>query len=62
MVQSAINVAADFYVLCLPIAEVCKLHLKFRQKIGVIAIFMAGLLYVIPIDLSWNTSGTNYSR
>ncbi|SLM38665.1 hypothetical protein LPUS_08954 [Lasallia pustulata] len=44
VVQSAINVAADFYVLCLPIAEVCKLHLKFRQKIGVIAIFMAGLL------------------
>lgn len=47
VVQGAVNVAADFYVLCLPIAEVCKLHLGVRQKIGVIAIFMAGLLYVI---------------
>lgn len=46
VVQGAVNVAADFYVLCLPIAKVCKLQLGFRQKIGVIAIFMAGLLYV----------------
>lgn len=46
VVQGAVNVVADFYVLCLPIAKVCKLQLGFRQKIGVIAIFMAGLLYV----------------
>lgn len=47
VVQGVVNVAADFYILCLPIAKVCKLQLGLRQKIGVIAIFMAGLLYVM---------------
>lgn len=51
LVTSAINVASDFMILLLPIACVLKLKLMTRtKKLGVLAIFAAGSLYVlIPI-------------
>lgn len=43
IVQGAVNVATDFYVLALPIARVVKLQIPFRRKIGLCAIFLTGL-------------------
>ena len=43
VVSGIINVMTDFYVLILPIAMVWSLQLTTRRKIGVIAIFLAGL-------------------
>ena len=43
-VQGSVNVASDFYILCLPIPGVWQLQLPTRKKIGVLAIFMTGLL------------------
>jgi len=44
LVQGSINVATDFYVLCLPVARVSKLQLPLRRKVGVVGIFLTGLL------------------
>jgi hypothetical protein len=42
--QGAVNIASDFYILCLPMPVVWKLQLPQRKKIGVLSIFMTGLL------------------
>ena len=42
--QGAVGVATDFFIFCLPIPVVWKLQLPLRKKIGVLAIFMTGLL------------------
>lgn len=46
-VQGTINVATDFYILALPVIMVTQLQLTFRRKLGVIAVFMTGLVSVI---------------
>lgn len=38
------NLFTDFYILLLPISGVIRLQLPKRRKIGVILIFMTGLL------------------
>ncbi len=43
-VQAALNVATDFYVLLLPLLVVRQLKLPRKRKVGVIAVFMTGLL------------------
>lgn len=43
-VQGAINVITDFYILALPTVMVWQLQLTFRRKLGVIAVFMTGLV------------------
>lgn len=40
----AFNVFSDVYILCLPIMAVSKLQLPTRKKIGVIMIFLSGIL------------------
>ena len=42
--QGSVGVATDFFIFCLPIPVVWKLQLPLRKKIGVLAIFMTGLL------------------
>ena len=42
--QGAFSVVSDFYIFCLPIPGVWKLQLPPRKKVGVLAIFMTGLL------------------
>lgn len=42
--QSVAGVAIDFFIFCLPIPVVWKLQLPPRRKIGVLAVFMSGLL------------------
>jgi len=44
IVSGVINVLTDFYVLILPVATVWSLQLTSRQKIGIIGIFLTGLL------------------
>lgn len=42
--QSVAGVTIDLMIFCLPIPVVWKLQLPLRKKIGVLAIFMTGLL------------------
>ena len=42
--QGAVGVATDFFIFCLPIPVVWKLQLPLKKKIGVLTIFMTGLL------------------
>ena len=44
---SVFNVALDFWILVLPLSIVWTLQLSRRRKIGLIAIFLLGVLYVI---------------
>ena len=44
IVQGVVGVASDFVIFCLPIPVVWKLQLPWSKKIGVLAIFMTGLL------------------
>ena len=46
VVQGVLNVCLDFYILYLPIPMVWKLQLGLQRKIGVMAIFMTGFMYV----------------
>lgn len=45
--QGAVNVVSDFCILIIPIPGVLKLHLPPAKKVGVLAIFMTGLLACI---------------
>lgn len=42
--QGSFNVTSDFYILFLPILGVWQLQLPLQKRIGICAIFMAGLL------------------
>lgn len=42
--QSCINLVLDLYILILPIVAVAKLQMAPRRKIGIILIFLTGLL------------------
>lgn len=44
VVQGALNMFLDFYILYLPIPMVWKLQMGQKRKIGVMAIFMTGLM------------------
>ena len=40
-----INIVSDVTILALPIPQILKLHLSWRNKLGLIAVFMMGSLY-----------------
>lgn len=42
---SGLNIFADLYLLALPFFALSKLQLEGRRKIGLLAIFMAGVVY-----------------
>ncbi|KAF1996574.1 hypothetical protein P154DRAFT_498471 [Amniculicola lignicola CBS 123094] len=44
LVTSAGNAASDVYILAIPIMAVWRLHMDIKRKIGVMAVFSAGLL------------------
>jgi len=44
VVQGTLNVLLDFYILYLPIPVIWKLQLGKNRKIGVLGIFMTGLM------------------
>lgn len=43
-IQGVFNVVSDFYLLLLPVPVVWNLQMPLRKKIGVLTIFMTGLL------------------
>ena len=43
-----VNICSDFYILCVPIAAISKLQLSLKKKLGVMLVFMTGILYVVP--------------
>jgi hypothetical protein len=46
--QGIISAIQDLYILVIPVHMVAGLHLARRMKLGVIALFLTGLLYVLP--------------
>ena len=44
VVQGVANVVLDLFILCLPIPIVWRLQLQLQKKLGIIAVFMTGLL------------------
>lgn len=44
IVQGAVNVGSDLYILCLPIPGVWQLQAPLSKKIGISAIFLTGIL------------------
>ena len=41
---ACVNLALDLYILILPIIAVAKLQMASRRKVGIILVFMTGLL------------------
>ena len=46
VIQAAINVFLDFYILVIPLQQVLKLQLAMRKKLGVAALFGIGFSWV----------------
>ena len=44
VMQGAVNVATDFYILSIPIPGVWRLQIPIRRKIGICSMFTTGLL------------------
>ncbi|KAF9736932.1 hypothetical protein PMIN02_012226 [Paraphaeosphaeria minitans] len=50
--QGAVSIAADVFILFLPLPIIVKLNLPFRKKIGVVTVFFVGVLAVIVTCVS----------
>lgn len=50
-VQGPAGVIFDLFVIYLPASVIVHLHMPLRRKIGVLAIFMTGLLWVEPSSM-----------
>ena len=44
VIQGTLNVALDIYILLLPVHVVLNLQLPMHKKLGVLAVFMTGVL------------------
>jgi hypothetical protein len=56
--QGAIGIAADIFILCLPIPMLRKLNLPTRKKYSLGIVFLVGILYVSRderLSLMWLT-------
>ena len=49
VIQGVLNMLLDFYILYLPIPVLWKLQLPVRKRVGVIAVFMTGSMWVLRI-------------
>lgn len=45
-IQAVFSVLTDFYVLLLPVKVILGLHMSWRRKLGVMSVFVTGLLWV----------------
>lgn len=45
--------ATDKTVICLPISQVVRIRMPFKQKLGVLSIFLLGFLVVISSSTSY---------
>ena len=43
----AVNLFSDVYILCVPTTAISKLQLSVKKKIGVMLVFMTGIMYVV---------------
>ena len=43
------NVVSDVYILCVPTAAISKLQLSKKRKIGVMLVFVTGVMYVLSL-------------
>lgn len=57
--QSGVNLALNLYILVLPIVAVTKLQMAPRRKVGIILIFMTGLLLVKSHAIFKGVPGAN---
>ena len=55
IVQGAINMTSDLCILVLPISTVLELQLPLRKKIGVLSVFMTGLLAFVAAAIGLST-------
>ncbi|KAM6517657.1 hypothetical protein FSOLCH5_008624 [Fusarium solani] len=65
--HGALNVALDIWMLILPLSQLVKLGVKFKKKVGVIAMFSVGIFLttvstiripsLIVFSTSWNVTG-----
>ncbi len=44
MIQGSVDILSDFYLLGIPVRPILKLNLRMKRKIGLLLIFMTGLL------------------
>ena len=52
LVSGVVNVATDLYLLILPIQPLMLLKLRGRRKLGLLLVFMAGLMQVLILPYS----------
>lgn len=50
-VVGATNLASDIYIICLPITAILRLQLPKRKRVGIMLIFLTGLLYAFSPKL-----------
>lgn len=48
VVQGALNVVLDLFIISLPVPVILGLHMSPRRRIAVLAVFLTGILYVNP--------------
>ncbi|BAE54983.1 unnamed protein product [Aspergillus oryzae RIB40] len=44
---TTVNIFSDVIIICLPISQVLRIRMPFKQKLGVMSIFLLGILVVI---------------
>lgn len=55
------NVISDLYLILIPLPAVWSLHLSFRRKIGLSAMFFTGSMFVLSPALEYNPE-RNFSK
>ena len=49
-----VNLSSDIYILCVPVAAISKLQLSVKKRIGVLLLFMTGIMYVLVFETKVN--------
>jgi hypothetical protein len=60
LLNASFNVATDFWILLMPIPLILKLNLRLKQKLGIVAVFLAGLAACVASLARLVEFSTNY--
>ncbi|RDL41443.1 uncharacterized protein BP5553_01422 [Venustampulla echinocandica] len=60
-IQGAVGLAADLFILILPLPSMCGLTLPFGKKVGVMVVFLAGFLAVVASAVSLHYRVSTYT-
>lgn len=52
-----VNFLSDIYILCVPLAAVSTLQLSPKNRIGVMFVFVIGVMYVVSFQKKGRTEG-----